>query len=121
LSSGNFLRAFYETDSLAICAVSIQPETAALALDGVTNAIPAGPADQLASAKVSGSRREIGVICRGVYVEFDGAPPEGYSEGSVIFLPWLQPATFAALPNNATGTYLGASVRLVGKKPEFVN
>jgi hypothetical protein len=120
MSAGQFLDAFYETNNGNICAIRIQPETAALVLNAVTNTIPAGPADQLASAKAGGGRRTIGVNARQVRVRFTGAVPEGYQPGGEISLPWLQFSTFEALPKNATGTYLGSGVILTGRSPETI-
>jgi len=120
MSAGQFLDAFYETNSGEICGVRIQPETAALVLNAVTNTIPAGPATQLASAQVSRGKRAIGVNTRTVSIRFTGAVPDGYQINGTITLPWLQQDTFEALPNRATGTYLGNAVILVGKSPETI-
>lgn len=120
MSAGQFLDAFYETNSGEICAIRTQPETAALVLNAVTNTIPAGPATQLASAQVGKGRRAIGVNARLVRVRFTGAVPDGYQANGIIALPWFQPDSFEALPNKATGTYLGVSVVLAGKTPETI-
>lgn len=120
MSAGQFLDAFYETNSGEICGVRIQPETAALVLDAVSNTIPAGPATQLASAQVGRGKRSIGVNTRTVTVEFTGAVPDGYQPNGKITLPWLQQASFEALPKNALGTYLGVGVRLAGRSPERI-
>ena len=120
MSAGQFLNAFYETNSGNIAGIRVQPETAALVLNGVTNTIPAGPADQLASAQVGKGRRSIGINARLVRIRFTGAVPDGYQAGGEIALPWLQFASFEALPKNATGTYLGVGVTLVGRSSETI-
>lgn len=120
MSAGQFLDAFYEMDNTSIAAVKIQPETAALVLDGSTNTIPAGPADVPVLAKVSGSRRSYGIHCRTVTVKFTGAVPDGYQPDGQITLPWLQQVSWAALPPKATGTYLASPVTLVFKTAEKV-
>lgn len=120
MSAGQFLDAFYETDNGEICAIRTQPETAALVLNAVTNTIPAGPSTQLASAQVGKGRRAIGVNARLVRIRFTGAVPDGYQAGGIITLPWFQPATYNALPNKATGTYLGVAVVMAGRTPETI-
>lgn len=122
MSAGPFLRGFYETEVGNIAPIRLQPETAALSLDGSTNAIPAGPSTAgFPSAQVSRGRRSIGVNARLVRVQFaPGAAPTGYKEGVAIALPWFQADSFANLPTGATGTYLGSSVTLVGKTAESV-
>lgn len=120
MSAGNFLDAFYETDTGDKTAIRIQPETAALVLAGKTNTIPAGPAIYPTAAKVSGSRKAYGIHARLVRVRFGATPPTGYLPNGVVTLPWLQVDTFASLKKGDTGTYLGASVTYVGKTPETI-
>ncbi len=121
MSAGSFLDAFYELNNGDIAAIRVQPETAALVLDGVTNAIPAGPATLPVSAKVSKTNREIGIGPRTVTIEFTGAVPDGYAPNSKITLPWFEAASWNALPpRGATGTYLTVGVRLTGKSPESI-
>lgn len=120
MSAGQFLRAFYELNSGEVASIRIQPETAALVMDGVTNTVPAGPADVPGSAAVSRGNRALGINARKVSIRFTAEPPTGYSDNSVITLPWLQPTTWEALALGSTGTYLGAGVQLVGKSPERI-
>lgn len=107
MSSGIFLDAFYETDSLEICRLRIQPETAAAAFGAQSNTIPAGPATQLASAIARKSERSIGVGCRSVTVSFI-TPPSGYTSES-LEIPVLQPSIFNAIAPGSAVTYLGAT------------
>lgn len=120
MSAGNFLDAFYETDTGDIAPIRIQPETAALVLDGKTNAIPAGPAVIPVAARISGSRRAYGIHARRVRVKFGATPPTGYLPNGVVTLPWLQIDTYASLKKGDTGTYLGSSVTYVGKSAEQI-
>lgn len=120
MSSGPYLRAFYQTNSDLIAPIRIQPETGALALSEANNTIPAGPADIPVSARVSNNNRSIGIKPRTVTIRFTGTPPTGYSPNSNITLPWLVPTTWEALSVGSTGTYLGTAVTLVGKAPERI-
>lgn len=123
MSTGPFLAAFYETNNGRIAPIRIQPETAALVIDGDTNAIPAGPADIPVSAKVSGGKRGVGLTPRTVTIKFD-ADVAGTQivQGNTITLPWLQPATWESFDpqGNLTGTYLSTPIRLVGKSAERI-
>ena len=94
--------------------VRVQPETLALVIDGVTNSLPAGNVDQYVSASVGGSTRRNGMHCAIAYVRFDTAPA-GYKQDEVIALPLLTNAIRLATKRNATGTYLGESITVVGK------
>lgn len=120
MSSGAFIRSFYELNSGEVASIRVQPETLALSLGGGANAAATGPADVPGSAKVSGGARSIGINARKVSIVFTGTPPEGYKADSPISLPWLIPNTWEALSPGATGTYLGAAVELIGKSPERI-
>ncbi len=119
MSSGTFTRTRYELDNGDITNIRVQPETLALVIDGNTNAGVTDAVTRPGSAKVSGGRRSVGVNARLVRIRFT-APKDGYAEGEVITLPWLQKATFDNLDLFSTGTYLGVSVELVGKTAESV-
>jgi len=121
MSAGQFLRGFYTTDSGEVAGIRTQPETAALALTpGGTNVIPAGPATLPTRARVSGGRRRYGIKARTVTIVFTGAVPDGYKPDSPITLPVFTPTVYNAIVPDATGTYLGSSVRVVGKSPETI-
>lgn len=120
MSAGNFLDAFYETDTGDIAPIRIQPETASLVIASKTNTIPAGPAVIPVAARISGSRRAYGIHARRVRVKFGDSPPTGYQQNGTVTLPWLQVDTFASLKKGDTGTYLGSSVTYVGKSPEQI-
>lgn len=118
MSSGPFLAGKYETDAGNICRIRIQPETQAFSLQGTT---PAAVVNQEASAIASGTRRQTGVIARSVRVRFTGAAPAGYDPNGILRIPIITPAAYAAIAKDATGTYLGSPIIVLGKTPEFVN
>jgi len=119
MSAGNYLDAFYTSDLINVHPIRIQPETAALVIDGVTNTIPAGPADFPISAKVSGGKRQLGLTARSVTVKWTTTPPTGYDDEGEITLPWLDPTTWLGLAKEQTGTYLTQGVTVVRKTQEF--
>lgn len=126
MSQGQFERSKYETDANKIVNVQIQPETLTLTLNATANDPPAGTVEaSMPSAKVSGGKRQIGINCRMVRIQFTGAPPTGYDDRGTIALPILTPATYNAISRGSTGTYtVGGTpqaVVCVGKTAEALN
>lgn len=120
MSAGDFVNSKYQSDEGGIYAIRVQPETLALTINGTANTAPAGDVDQEGLARVSGSRRRIGLKARLVRFRFTAAPTGGgYSVGDILSLPILTQATYNAIPKaGATGTYLGAAIEVVGKSPQ---
>jgi hypothetical protein len=119
MSAGAFIRTTYEADSGEIHPIKVQPETVAANI-GAANGAPGGAATSGISAKVSGGRREIGLLARKVRVAFTGAVPDGYEPGNTLSIPVLTSATYNAALPGTTGTYLGSPVVVVGRTPESV-
>lgn len=121
MSAGAFEITAYETDSGAIHPIRIQPETAAAAIGGATNAAPAGAATGLGSASVSRGRRANGINARLVRLRFTGTPPTGYQANGTVTIPALQPEFYDAAVRGATATYLGVAAEVSGRSPETIN
>lgn len=117
MSAGEFVRSRYESDAGNVHPIRVQPETIAATI-GSANTAPAGTIDLSISAKVSGGRRELGLIARKVRLAFTGAAPTGYAEDSIVSIPILTPTVYDGIAVGTTGTYLGAAVEVVGKTPE---
>lgn len=121
MSNGPFTFTTYQTNDLTVVGIRVQPETLGLTLDGVANEAPTGtPAGGYPSAQTSQSRRAIGINARRVTCVYTDAAT-GDLPGLRITLPWLQFATFGALPRNAAGTYNGQPVRLANTLGEEIN
>lgn len=122
MSSGRFQVGTYEMDDGNIVKIKIQPETLAADL-GSPNIFPVGAITiPNLSAKVSGSKRSIGVNARTVTVRFTSTLPDDYSGDDISGIPVLVKATFDAINKGvSTGTYLGQPVTIVGKSAEVVN
>lgn len=120
MSSGPFIRSFYTTDAANVVRIRVQPETLALTLNSVANAAPAGPATPgFPSAKVSLNNTEIGINPRNVTIAYTAGASAGL-EGLTVPLPWMDPTTFTALPDGATGTYKTEPVELISKSNERI-
>ena len=112
MSNGPFQIAFYETDAGNTVPIRVQPETLGLTIDGVANDPVAGPVSAgFPSAQTSQSRRALGINARRVRCVYDTGASAGLP-GLSITLPWLNPATFAALGVGATGTYEAEPIQL---------
>lgn len=121
MSSGVFTLASYGADNTdRVYPIKVQPETLTLSIGAATNAAAGGAITEEVSARVSGSRRSIGLHARTVRVRFTGTAPTGYETGGTITLPILTPTVYAGIKRGDTGTYLGATVQVVGKSPEVV-
>jgi len=120
MSSGRFLDAQYEDNLGDVHPIKIQPETAALVIEGVTNTIPAIPAGGLVAptVKVSGGKGQRGITARRIAVRFGIDPPAGYLAFATHYVVWLQGDTFPDPLPRPTGTYLGAPVTVVGSSGE---
>lgn len=120
MSSGAFQPSKYITDFGNVIPIRVQPETLTLEIDQTINVAPNGDVeDGFPSAKVSGTKRSLGINARTVTVAFT-ASKDGYKDGSPITLPALQPALFQAASYGKTGTYLGSPIRVVGRSAEVI-
>jgi len=120
MSAGRFVRSRYEANNGLIHPIRVQPETIAASLGGGTNAAPAGAVDTSISVRTSQSSRAFGIRPRLVTLAWEGTPPTGYDDRGTIRIPILTETRFDAIQVGGTGTYLGASVVVVGKSPESV-
>lgn len=117
MSSGAFDNSFYTSDSGAVYNIRVQPETLSFSAQGT----PATAATAEPSAIANGSRRRIGVNARSVRLEWTATPPAGYKADSVVKVPILTLAAYTPIKKGDTVTYLGASARVLGKTPEYIN
>jgi hypothetical protein len=126
MSAGAFEFTKYEAESGKIFPIRVQPETLTLTFAETANAAPTGDLEAgLPSVKTSGGRRELGVCPRKVRFVFTGTLPTNYKQDSILQLPVLSKATYAAWAKNQEGTYTlngtDHAVRIVGLSAEQVN
>jgi hypothetical protein len=123
MSAGPFIFSRYESDTLPgdpIMIARIQPETQDLVLGGASNA-PGGATVTLPlRVSLSRNRNSLGVLARTVTLRWITDAPTGYAPNGVLVIPILGKALWDAIdPGITTGTYLGGTVRVVGKSPEY--
>lgn len=121
MSAGPFVNSRYKTNAGGVASCRVQPETLALVIDGNTNVATTDAIDQEASARMSGGKREFGIVARQVSLEWVGAPPTDYDANSDVRVPCLDTAIYNAAVKGATGTYLTVGVRVIGRSPERIN
>lgn len=124
MSAGNFITSRYQSDNLPgepIMIARIQPETQDIVLGGANNE-PAGATVTLPlRVNISGGRNSLGVKPRTVTLRWVDNIPDGYQASSRLVVPIMTKALWDAIdPLITTGTYLGGTVIVVGKTPEFV-
>jgi hypothetical protein len=119
MSSGQFIRSFYETNGGAIARIRVQPETELAQLGGGVNDAPAGPPTVSTTVKVSKGRREYGIGPRKIGVVFDVAPP-GYEPGNIYYIPVMTRARYDDTVVGSTITYLQQSAEVVSKIEESI-
>lgn len=122
MSAGNFIFSRYQATSLPgdpIMIARIQPETQDLTLGGAQNE-PGGATVTLPlRVNISGNNNALGVKPRTVSLRWVTNVPAGYAPNTTLRLPILSQALWDAIdPGITTGTYLGGTVRVVGKTPE---
>jgi len=120
MSAGEFIIAGYSTDNADIVPIRVQPETLAATL-GTANASAGSTfATGFPSAQVSKGKRAIGINARTVSIRLT-AELGGYKEGSILRVPVMTQARWAALGKGSTVTYLSTAGVVVGKSPETIN
>jgi hypothetical protein len=116
MSSGVFSDNIYVADNGVAFTIRTQVETAAAWNPNGTGAPVAGNP----SAQVSKGKRSIGVNARMARFKWSGTPPAAYKQDGIIALPILTQAAYTALVKNTNYAYLGGTLNLVGKTPEFI-
>lgn len=121
MSAGSFVESTYASgDGSQIHRCRIQPETLGLTIGGTANTAPAGAVNNAKGVRMTGGRSRLTIGARGVGIRFETEGDAGYEVGSTTYVPWLNPATFYGVlePQNQTGTYNGATVTVIGNRPE---
>lgn len=118
MSQGSFNQGFYQADSGEVHVIRHQPETAALAIDGVTNSVAAGPATSEFWVKANQGARAFGLRPRAVKVRWTGVAPVGFKASAVLSVVVFQTSVFNGISIGDAGTYLGSAIEVTGKRGE---
>lgn len=125
MSTGAFVESVYESGKPApnLHPIRVQPETLTLTIDGTANSAGGAEATSELRAFSSSRNRRGAVNARKVGLEITAGGDAGYEVGSTIYVPVMTAATLSAylFPAGKTGTYNGASVRVIGSSPERIN
>jgi len=106
MSAGQFKTVRYQDDYGLISPIVIQPETETLSFGADTNTGIVAAATNKYRVRAGGGRREIGCRARLVGIKItDGTPPVDYKPGGIIYLPWLDPSSYANLAKGMVGSY----------------
>lgn len=125
MSAGVFINATYRASygaGTAIHPIRIQPETEAATIGSVDNARPVGAQTNPIQARVSGSKRSIGLIARSITIQAPATgQPTGYKPLGITRIPALTQAFYDAATKGETVTYLGVSYTVVSRSLERVD
>jgi hypothetical protein len=115
MSSGQFVRTGYESDSGKVYSIKVQPET----LTSWNTGTPTNPTEETSAHATN--RKGVGMFARQVSLKWSGnppVPPNNYFPYGTIRVPVLTKADFQALGLGQSVQYLGASAIVTGFIPE---
>ena len=123
MSAGEFTTSKYQAtyDAAAVHPIRVQPETIAAAIGATTNAPPPEAVTNPISARVTLTRRELGLRARYVTLQASTTVadvPDGYKPGGITRIPSLDDAFYAAAIKGATCTYLTKPFTVINREPE---
>lgn len=125
MSAGSFVTSRYAASYGAgdqIHPIRIQPETLALSLTvggtPVLNNPPVGALTNPISARVSASKRSLGLSAYTISFRFTATPPTGYAVNQRLTLPILNQTLRSQITKGTLGEYLGVAIEVTGTSPE---
>lgn len=120
MSSGGFVIAGYSTDNADIVPIKVQPETLTATLGTANASAGAAFAAGFPSAQVSKGKRALGINARTVSIRLT-AELTGYKADSILRIPVMTQARWAALNKGTAVTYQSVAGVVAGKSPETIN
>ncbi len=116
MSTGPFIETVYIADNDDNYPIRVQPETiTAFNPAAVGSILPNTP-----SANASGGIRRNGVNARRARFRVIATTTSGISEGRILTIPIMTLASFNLLAKLTNYTYIGGTLRLVGKTGERI-
>lgn len=125
MSSGSFTITKYAAsygDGDEIHPIRVQPETLTATIDGTANSAPAGAQTNPIQARVSGGKRQIGLLARYVTLQAPASnQPDNYQAGGITRIPALTEAFYNKATKGASCTYLTKTYTVVSRSRERVD
>lgn len=125
MSSGSFTITKYAAsyaDGDQIHPIRVQPETLTAAIGSTTNAAPAGTINNPIQCRVSGGKRQIGLLARYITIQFPATgQPTGYQAGGTTRIPALTETFYDAATRGTNITYLSVVCKIVSRSRERVD
>jgi len=125
MSSGSFTITKYAAsygNGDQIHPIRVQPETITAAIGSVTNAAPSGTQNNPIQCRVSGGKRQIGLLARYITIQFPATDqPTNYQAGGTTRIPALTEAFYNAAVKGADITYLTKTCKIVSRSRERVD
>lgn len=125
MSAGNFVISKYAAsygDGDQIHPIRVQPETLLAAIGSTTNAAPSGAVNNPIQCRVSGGKRQIGLLARYVSIQFPATDqPTGYQASGTTRIPALTEAFYNAAIKGVSITYLTKTCTVVSRSRERVD
>lgn len=102
--------------------IRVQPETLSATIDGTANAAPTGAVNNPIQCRVSGGKRQIGLLARYVTLQAPATgQPSTYQAGGVTRIPALTEAFYNKATKGASCTYLSVTYTVVSRSRERVD
>ena len=127
MSSGAFVKGYYQADNGVLHPIRCQPETTQATLGANGNLFPdeneAGVTKSKISARTGKGKREKGLGPRTVTIVFgitDGSYPDGYKPGGITTIPVFLKETWDLLGEGSQVTYQGKQCQISYLSPESV-
>jgi hypothetical protein len=122
MSAGSFVVTTYEASyAVAIHPIRVQEETVSASIGDVDNGAVGATVTNPIQARVSGSRRSIGLIARKVRLRLasgSSIPAGDYDANSTTVIPALTRAFYEAATKGAVVSYLGANWIVLSRSGE---
>lgn len=125
MSAGAFTISKYAAsygDGTSIHPIRIQPETLTASIGGTANAAPSGAINNPIQCRVSGGKRQIGLLARYITIQFPSTgQPSTYQAGGTTRIPALTETFYNLAVKGAAITYLTVSCTVVSRSRERVD
>jgi hypothetical protein len=125
MSAGSFTTSKYRasySNGDQIHPIRIQPETLEATIGSTVNAAPSGAVNNPIQCRVSGGKRQIGLLARYVTIQFPATgQPTNYKAGGTTRIPALSEEWYDLATKGTDVTYLNVTCKVVSRSRERVD